>query len=98
VVGEKKRFWKNLFFWRQIRIFLKNTPKKMLSKCLEYLKREEFKSEVKQLLNPLLEIVVEALRPYLIYALAIVLIFFGILLIILYYVTKRPVTLGLTLV
>ena len=70
----------------------------MLSKCLEYLKREEFKSEVKQLLNPLLEILVEALRPYLMYALAIMLIFFGILLMILYYVSKRPVTLGLTLV
>ena len=84
---------------RKIHIFFfQDTTRNMLSKCLEYLKREEFKSEVKQLLNPLLEILVEALRPYLMYALAIMLIFFGILLMILYYVSKRPVTLGLTLV
>ena len=69
----------------------------MLSKCLEYLKREEFKHELSQLLTPLLEVLVEALRPYVLYALAIILIIIGILLIILYYVTRRPV-LGLTIV
>ena len=69
----------------------------MLSKCLEYLKREEFKHELNQLLTPLLEVLVEALRPYVLYALAIILIIIGILLIILYYVTRRPV-LGLALV
>jgi hypothetical protein len=69
----------------------------MLSKCLEYLKREDFKHEVKQLLSPLLEVLVEALRPYLMYAIVVVLAVFCLLLSILYCVTRSTPIFGLTL-
>ena len=60
----------------------------MLSKCLDWLKRDEFKKEIKDVLQPLLEVLIDAIRPYLMYCLAFVIANFTLLLLILFCVMR----------
>lgn len=52
----------------------------MMNQCLEILKRNEFKKEFRQIMNPLFSIVMETLKPYLI-CICIIIVFHTILLI-----------------
>ena len=36
----------------------------MLSACLEFLKKEEFKNELKSISQPIIELLVDELKPY----------------------------------
>lgn len=56
--------------------------KDMMNQCLEILKRDEFKREFRQILTPLFALLMEALRPYLIF-LGILILFHTVLLILL---------------
>lgn len=52
----------------------------MLSKCIEWLKRDEFKREVKDVLNPVFEIAMDSLKPYLLYGIAFIFLNFILIL------------------
>jgi len=52
----------------------------MLSRCIEWLKRDEFKRELKDVLHPVLEMLMESLKPYLLYGIAFILLNFVLLL------------------
>jgi len=66
----------NEFFWQPI-LFEFNV---MLSKCLEWLKRDEFKREIKDVLHPVMELLMESLKPYLLYGVAFIFLNFILLL------------------
>ncbi len=51
----------------------------MLSKCLEWLKRDDFKREIKDVLNPVMELLMDSLKPYLLYGIAFILLNFVLL-------------------
>ena len=57
--------------------------KKMLAKCLEWLKRKEFKHEIHEILTPVLEVVIQSIWPYMFYIFAAVAVIIGLLLLIL---------------
>ena len=63
--------------------------KDMLSKCLEWLKRDEFKRELKGILHPVMELLLDALKPYLLYGIGFILLNFVLLLSILFYVMRK---------
>lgn len=52
----------------------------MINQCLEILKRNEFKKEFRQIMNPLFSLVMETLKPYFI-CICIIIVFHTILLI-----------------
>ena len=52
----------------------------MLAKCLEWLKRDEFKREIKDVLHPVMELLMESLQPYLLYGIAFIFLNFVLLL------------------
>jgi len=60
----------------------------MLSKCLDLLKREDFKHEVKQLCYPIVEMFADSIRLYLLYGVLFILLNFFLVLAILFYVMK----------
>ena len=51
----------------------------MISKCLEWLKREEFKHELKEVLTPVMLLLLETIKPYLLYGIAFILLNFILL-------------------
>jgi len=51
----------------------------MLSKCLEWLKRDDFKREIKDVLHPVMELLMDSLKPYLLYGIAFILLNFVLL-------------------
>ena len=60
----------------------------MLAKCFEWLKREEFKTDLKEVLHPVFEMLIQALKPYLLYGIAFILLNFILLLSILFYIMR----------
>jgi hypothetical protein len=52
----------------------------MLTKCLEWLKRDEFKREIKDVLHPVMELLMDSLKPYLLYGVAFIFLNFILLL------------------
>jgi hypothetical protein len=51
----------------------------MLASVVEYLKKEEFKRELKEVLHPIFEMVFQAAKPYFFYAMFFVLVNFILL-------------------
>jgi hypothetical protein len=60
----------------------------MLASVLEYLKREEFKRELKEVLHPIFEMVFLAAKPYFFYAMFFVLVNFTLLAAIFFYLVR----------
>ena len=61
----------------------------MMNQCLELLNRDEFKKEFRQFMSPLLSILMEMLKPYLI-CICVFIVFHTILLMaILYQLSKK---------
>lgn len=60
----------------------------MLASLTDYIKREEFKTELKDVLHPIFDILAEAARPYFIYAIFFVLVNFVLLVGIFFYVMR----------
>jgi hypothetical protein len=60
----------------------------MISQCLELLKREEFKKEIKVILHPIIDIVVTEIRPYLLYGSCFILLHFILVLCLGYYIIR----------
>ena len=61
----------------------------MLTKCLEWLKKDEFKNELKDVLRPIMELLVDAVRPYLFLCVAFILLNFFLLMLIFMCVLRR---------
>jgi len=61
----------------------------MLSNCLEWLKRDDFKREIKDVLNPVMELLMDSLKPYLLYGISFILLNFVLLLSILLFVMRK---------
>ena len=57
----------------------------MLATVLEYLKREDFKQELKEVLHPIFELIAQTAKPYFFYAMFFVLINFILLAAIFFY-------------
>jgi len=62
----------------------------MINQCLEILKRNEFKKEFRQIMNPLFSLLMETLKPYLI-CIFIIIIFHTILLISIIYLLMTKI-------
>jgi hypothetical protein len=60
----------------------------MLASVLEYLKREEFKRELKDVMHPIFETIAQTLRPYFFYAMFFVLVNFILLAAIFFYLVR----------
>lgn len=60
----------------------------MMNQCLEILKRDEFKREVKQIMGTLFSLFMETLKPYLI-CICIIILFHTVLLIALLYLFAK---------
>ena len=60
----------------------------MLATIVEYLKREDFKREIKEVVNPIFDMVAQAMRPYLFYGLFLILANFFLLLAIFFYLVR----------
>ena len=58
----------------------------MLSSVTDYIKREDFKAELKDVLHPIFDILAEVARPYFLYAIFFVLVNFVLLVGIFFYV------------
>jgi hypothetical protein len=70
-------------------VFVILLKKQMLSNCLEWLKRDEFKREIKDVLNPVMELLMDSLKPYLLYGISFILLNFVLLLSILLFVMRK---------
>jgi hypothetical protein len=65
----------------------------MLASVLEYLKKEEFKKELKEVMHPIFEIMAQAAKPYFFYCIFFVLINFILLATIFFYLVRfKPAT------
>jgi hypothetical protein len=60
----------------------------MMNHCIELLKRDDFKNELKKLCEPMLEMVLDALKSHLLYVVALLLFNFIMLSSILFYVFR----------
>lgn len=60
----------------------------MMNQCIELLKRDDFKLELKKLFEPIVEMVLDALKNHLLYVVALLLFNFILLSSILFYVMR----------
>lgn len=60
----------------------------MLATLVEYLKREDFKRELKTVVNPIFDMVAQAVRPYFFYAMFLILLNYFLLASIFYYLVR----------
>ncbi len=60
----------------------------MLASVTEYIKREEFRKELKDVLQPIFEMLADLARPYFIYAIFFVLVNFVLLVSIFFYLMR----------
>jgi len=67
---------------------LKIRGKYMLSKYLDFLKREDIKQDVKKIIHPIKELILEEIKPFLFYVIGFLFIHFMLTLSILIYVTR----------
>jgi hypothetical protein len=60
----------------------------MLATIAEYMKREEFKRELKDVVNPIFDMVSQAVRPYFFYAMLLILLNYTLLASIFFYLVR----------
>jgi hypothetical protein len=60
----------------------------MLATLVEYFKREDFKRELKEVVNPIFDMVAQAVRPYFFYAMFLILVNFVLLTSIFFYLVR----------
>jgi hypothetical protein len=60
----------------------------MLATLVEYLKREDFKKELKDVVHPIFEMVAQGLRPYFFYAMFLILLNYFLLASIFFYLVR----------
>ena len=60
----------------------------MLASVTEYIKREEFRKELKEVLQPIFEMLADLARPYFIYSIFFVLVNFVLLVSIFFYLMR----------
>ena len=60
----------------------------MLASVLEYLKKEEFKKELKEVMHPIFEMIAQAAKPYFFYSMFFVLVNFILLTAIFFYLVR----------
>ena len=60
----------------------------MLATLVEYLKREDFKREIKDVVTPVMDMVAHSIRPYVFYAMFLIMLNFVLLTAIFFYLVR----------
>ena len=60
----------------------------MISKCIEFLNREDIKKNMKSIINPIGEIVLDEIKPFLLYIAIFLFIHFILTMCILFYIIR----------
>ena len=60
----------------------------MLATIVEFMKREDFKKELKDVVNPIFDMVAQAIRPYFLYGLFLIILNYTLLASIFFYLVR----------